>query len=121
MNHDGIHPPPYEYENNLENQGVIEMAKVSMQAGRAAQSYWKVRLPLAVALVVVVVAVGWWGGRAVEGDLDERERSGVLLHLKSLLGEQAPSFTLPDSEGQNYSVDPGDGEYHVLIFHMGTI
>ena len=96
------------------------MSKNYKKASGTVQSPWKYKLPLAVAIVAIFVTVGLWAGRASDNDLDEKERSGVLIHLKSKLGERAPAFTLSDSEGQAYTVEPGNGQNHVLVFHMGT-
>lgn len=36
-----------------------------------------------------------------------------------LIGDQAPSFTLQDPAGKAYSINPGDGKNHLLVFYMG--
>jgi len=31
----------------------------------------------------------------------------------------APGFSLPDQHGQTYTLTPGDGKNHLLVFYMG--
>lgn len=69
-----------------------------------------------LALVLAVVAVlRWWE----EGK--EKDEPGILRNLTTVVGNKAPSFSLDDSEGKTYTIAPGDGRNHVLIFHMGSI
>jgi cytochrome oxidase Cu insertion factor (SCO1/SenC/PrrC family) len=32
---------------------------------------------------------------------------------------RAPGFSLPDQHGQMYTLTPGDGKNHLLVFYMG--
>jgi cytochrome oxidase Cu insertion factor (SCO1/SenC/PrrC family) len=32
---------------------------------------------------------------------------------------RAPGFSLPDQRGQMYTLTPGDGKNHLLVFYMG--
>lgn len=71
--------------------------------------------------VVIVAALGAVVfARVFDKPISEREQSGVLLHLTSKVGEEAPAFTLTDSEGVAHSVTPGGGAPLVIVFHMGT-
>ena len=36
-----------------------------------------------------------------------------------LVGQSAPPFTLTDAAGKAYSLNPGDGKDHLLVFYMG--
>jgi hypothetical protein len=45
--------------------------------------------------------------------------SHIAEDVNTMVGEPAPSFTLPDSEGTSYSITPGQGKPLVLVFHMG--
>jgi cytochrome oxidase Cu insertion factor (SCO1/SenC/PrrC family) len=36
-----------------------------------------------------------------------------------LIGAQAPPFSLNDTSGKAYSLNPGDGKNHLLVFYMG--
>ncbi|MBI3972976.1 MAG: redoxin domain-containing protein [Chloroflexi bacterium] len=43
----------------------------------------------------------------------------VAQDVDTQVGQPAPAFTLPDSEGQPHTVAPGQGKPVVLVFHMG--
>ena len=43
----------------------------------------------------------------------------VAQDVNTLVGKQAPAFTLSDSDGTSYTVTPGQGKPLVLVFHMG--
>ncbi len=45
----------------------------------------------------------------------------VAQDVNTLVGKPAPAFTLPDSEGQTYTITPGQGKPLVLVFHMGIV
>jgi hypothetical protein len=72
-------------------------------------------------MAIGFVGGGIWISNLLGGTpIDEREEAGILIHLKSKLGDRAPAFTLSDSEGKSYTVTPGGGTPTLLIFHMGT-
>lgn len=68
-------------------------------------------------LVLVVSLFKWWQA----GSPTEKEERGILRNLTTMVGNEAPPFTLTDSEGRTYNITPGNGRKHVLIFHMGSI
>lgn len=37
----------------------------------------------------------------------------------ALIGKPAPGFSLQDVNGQSYTLTPGDGKAHLLVFYMG--
>jgi cytochrome oxidase Cu insertion factor (SCO1/SenC/PrrC family) len=37
----------------------------------------------------------------------------------AVVGQPAPGFSLRDQEGLPYTLDPGDGKNHLLVFYMG--
>jgi uncharacterized membrane protein YqiK len=78
------------------------------------------KLPWLLAVVIVVAVGAILVDRFFNKPIEEREESGVLLHLTTQLGEKALPFTLADSEGTGHRVTPGGGTPHILIFHMGT-
>lgn len=43
----------------------------------------------------------------------------IAQDVNTLVGRPAPLFTLEDSEGRPYAVNPGHGRPTALIFHMG--
>jgi cytochrome oxidase Cu insertion factor (SCO1/SenC/PrrC family) len=87
-----------------------------------------VRIGTVSALVVgvlAVVAVGWSlrdqsdsppGPAGLPGPLGGPE---IAQDVNTLVGKTAPAFTLSDSEGQSYTVAPGQGRPIVLVSHMG--
>ncbi len=68
-------------------------------------------------IIAVVVVVRWWQVASPR----EKDEPGILRNLTTMIGNKAPAFSLNDSEGRTFTVDPGDGRNHVLIFHMGSI
>lgn len=44
--------------------------------------------------------------------------SGLSL-TAAVVGKPAPGFSLQNQDGQTYTLTPGDGENHVLVFYMG--
>lgn len=38
----------------------------------------------------------------------------------AVVGQPAPGFSLPDQFGQPYTLAPGDGKNHLLVFYMGN-
>jgi hypothetical protein len=59
-----------------------------------------------------------WSQLAPKGG---RNDPNVVVNLNTMVGRQAPAFTLANSEGQPYDVAPGDGRKYLLIFHMGSV
>src|SRR6266498_4762205 len=47
--------------------------------------------------------------------------SSSALNVGTLIGQPAPSFTLPDANGQPYNFQPGAGHKYVLAFNMGYV
>ena len=85
------------------------------------KSYLKQRLPIFLFVVTAVTLLVFLTAKFGSTDPDEKERPGVLIHLNSLVGDPAPAFSLGDSEGTRYTVEPGGGRPLVIVFHMGTI
>ena len=44
--------------------------------------------------------------------------AGAPLNVAEI-GKLAPGFALKDPYGGNYTLSPGDGKNHVLVFYMG--
>lgn len=79
-----------------------------------------------MALVLVVIAVGWLGYRQFASPTVEltalpgpRGGSNQAVDVSTLVGARAPSFTLADAEGKSYTITPGQGRPLVLVSHMG--
>lgn len=47
--------------------------------------------------------------------------SSSALNVGTLIGQPAPSFTLPDANDKPYKFQPGDGRKYVLAFNMGYV
>lgn len=82
----------------------------------------------ATVVLVGIVLVGAWlllrptrdASTAGLGGLPgPRGGSSVAQDINTRVGQPAPSFTLSDSEGKRYAVQPGQGRPIVLVFHMG--
>ena len=43
------------------------------------------------------------------------------LNVGTLIGQPAPSFTLPDANDKPYKFQPGNGHKYVLAFNMGYV
>lgn len=82
---------------------------------------------LVISILLLASAVVVWstlgsGGEAAAGPgglPGPLGGSSVAQDVNTLVGKPAPAFTLSDSEGQSYSVTPGQGKPLVLVFHMG--
>ena len=90
-------------------------------------SIWE-RIPFGAYLaigVVVVLALGiglpvYFGNRHMSSmDMSSSADSKSSNAAAATLGGPAPAFTLKDPSGQSFSVSPGDGKAHVLVFYMG--
>lgn len=73
---------------------------------------------LLVAVVFGALGITAWSQFGPSGETND---PNVVVNLTSMVGMQAPDFTLSDSEGQAYTVTPGDGRKYLLIFHMGSV
>jgi len=75
--------------------------------------------------LAIIVAGGWLAvrdreappaGTVLPGPAGGRE---VAQDVNTLVGQRAPSFSLPTAEGRTHTVPPGRDRPTVLIFHMG--
>jgi hypothetical protein len=73
---------------------------------------------LLLAVVLAAVGVAAWSQLAPRA---ERNDPNVVVNLTSMVGKQAPAFTLANFEGEAHTVTPGDGRKYLLIFHMGSV
>lgn len=75
-----------------------------------------------LAVVLLVGGLTYWlmrptlGPDGLPGPLGG---SSIAQDVNTRVGQAAPAFTLPTSDGQTYTVTPGQGRPLVLIFHMG--
>jgi hypothetical protein len=81
------------------------------------------------AAAAVVLLVGWLalrpGPRVASAPSDGLPGpiggANVAQDIRTLVGNPAPAFALPDSEGKTHTVTPGGGKPLVLVFHMGIL
>lgn len=75
--------------------------------------------------LIAIVAVGVW---VYQGQSPSSSASGIpgpkggpsiAQDVNTMVGQQAPSFTLADADDKEYAVTPGSGRPVVLVFHMG--
>jgi len=71
-------------------------------------------LALAVALGLLV----YFGRSGESSQAASSPGSAGPLRL-AVAGQPAPGFSLPDQFGQPYTLAPGDGKNHLLVFYMG--
>ena len=76
----------------------------------------------ALAAVLVVGGLASWltrpsvGPGGLPGPLGG---PNIAQDVRTMAGQPAPPFTLPDSDGKTYTVTPGQGRPLVIVFHMG--
>ena len=96
---------------------------------------WWDKIPLwayVVVFTLVVLGVGvgvssfYWSQRQGSSSPDLSTNSAPLSPVAmpepsgaSIIGKPATGFSLKDPYGQLYTLAPGDGKNHVLIFYMG--
>lgn len=94
----------------------------SARTRRSSAAWWT----LGFTAVALVAAGTWFALRpdpqgAVNGGPLPGPQGGssVAQDVNTLVGKPAPSFTLADSDGNSYTVTPGQGRPLVLVSHMG--
>jgi len=87
---------------------------------RASQRTRKGLLGWLLLAAIVLAALGFtaWSQFGPSGEAND---PNVVVNLTSMVGRQAPAFTLSTSEGASYTVTPGNGRKVLLIFHMGSV
>lgn len=92
-------------------------------AKRSGSSRWVVGLAV-VAVMAAIIAWQFLRSRpetAGPGGLPEPLGGPEIAQdINTLVGQPAPAFTLPDSDGKRYTVAPDQGRPLVLISHMGV-
>ena len=82
-------------------------------------------MPFWVYIAFGLVALGLGIGLAVyfsrSGESSQAASSpGSAGPLRlAVVGQPAPGFSLKDYKGQPYTLNPGDGKNHLLVFYMG--
>lgn len=75
----------------------------------------------ALILLGVIIAAGGVVVSKLTRPAPEAADPNVLVNLTTMVGKEAPWFTLTDSEGKSYGIRTGNGKKYVFIFHMGSI
>ena len=78
---------------------------------------WIAYVTVSVFILALIVVLQWGQGDSVNG----KDEPGILRNLTTMVGAEAPAFSLKDSDGRTHTITAGDGRNHVLIFHMGSI
>lgn len=77
---------------------------------------------VALSLVVLGVGIGlavyFSQGRESSAATSSPGQAGPLR--LAVVGQPAPGFSLRDQYGQPYTLAPGDGKNHLLVFYMGN-
>jgi hypothetical protein len=79
---------------------------------------WRLWSPFIGIGVVVGVAIGVFLYISVGDLLLPASSQPDTATTGDSLGN-APGFSLPDQNGQTYTLTPGDGKNHLLVFYMG--
>ena len=106
-----------------------KMSKREIMRQRSRQQQWRNRLWMgaglaAIALIAVAVlrtvipSAPNTNSPDVAGNLPDTDSA---FNVGTLIGQSAPEFTLPDSNGEPYEFQPGDGRKYVLAFNMGYV
>ena len=66
--------------------------------------------------VVTAIGVAFYAIMGTSLFSSDDPTNGANLDEISL---RAPGFSLPDQNGQAYTLTPGDGKNHLLVFYMG--
>ena len=77
------------------------------------------RIPFGVYIAVVgVVIVGLMIGLPTY--FSQRHMRSTPPTDVAAVGKPAPGFSLQDLQGRTYTLTPGDGKSHLLVFYMGN-
>lgn len=81
-------------------------------------SPWVYMLVGGLALAVAIGLVAYFTQRGESSPAAGSPSSGAPLNAAAI-GRSAQGFSLPNQYGQTYTLIPGDGKNHVLVFYMG--
>jgi cytochrome oxidase Cu insertion factor (SCO1/SenC/PrrC family) len=68
--------------------------------------------------IVVAVALSLGQGTSSPGGSSSSVATGPAGVAE--IGKPAPGFSLKDAYGTSYTLNPGDGKNHLLVFYMGN-
>ena len=104
--------------NPFDGNGMTRKSRSSQTAQRPGKRKGRAGGILLVAVVAGALGLTAWSAFGPKGETSD---PNVVVNLTSMMGRQAPEFTLADSEGTSYTITPGDGRKFLLIFHMGSV
>lgn len=85
-----------------------------MASGPRRRAWWLyIGISLAAFAVIGLVLYSIWGAAL----LPTGGPANAAISREPI--GRAPGFSLPDQHGQMYTLTPGDGKSHLLIFYMG--
>ena len=85
----------------------------------------KKRTPVWTYIMLGLVALGLGIGLAVYFSQSRQSSPATSSPSQAgplglaVVGQPAPGFSLTDQYGQPYTLSPGDGKNHLLVFYMG--
>lgn len=99
--------------------------RISRHVQRRKSGFAWTLTPLRLAVLVLALVV--LGGAGLFGYSGLRKQATSSPNASDLaapahraeVGKPAPAFALNDPYGQTYTLQPGDGKAHVLVFYMG--
>jgi len=82
-------------------------------------SLWVYMVAGGIALAVAVGLAVYFSQSGESSQAASSPGSAGPLRL-AVVGQPAPGFSLPDQFGRPYTLAPGDGKNHLLVFYMGN-
>ena len=106
------------------------MSKQRERFRRKKMRSWRSRWLWAISIFASLALIALIGLRAAnpsKHDANSLDVAGYLpdtnsaFNVGTLIGQTAPTFTLPDANGVSYKFQPGDGRKYVFAFNMGFV
>jgi cytochrome oxidase Cu insertion factor (SCO1/SenC/PrrC family) len=76
-------------------------------------------LVLGLAVVGLAIGLGVYFSQSRQPSPTSSSPAPAGSNSISSVGQPAPAFSLMDQYGQPYTLNPGDGKNHLLVFYMG--
>jgi cytochrome oxidase Cu insertion factor (SCO1/SenC/PrrC family) len=76
-------------------------------------------LVLGLAVVGLAIGLGVYFSQSRQPSPTSSSPAPAGSNSIASVGQPAPAFSLMDQYGQPYTLNPGDGKNHLLVFYMG--